>query len=325
MLAPPSLHPTHRSAHSPPPMVNSHESPRVVATSPLSTSLTWSPSTVVRPPPQPAATSLTPVASALTFHVTACRLVFGDDHSPRVVSVPQQPILPPAVLVLPVGEPIAHRTGSRAPAALALFASGGQFYECIQYRIPKAKSLRASPVAMGFGGLCAIHHMTTAETSNFAAVCSALLYKDNPLALSVLDPTTSNMPEHCQLQHDPWYKMTWDTLYSNELGLLCQGICSGKAPNSKRVAGTNTFFHIDYNNIPLHKRKEICHIMVVCEVRPDKDNPNCTRITIGGNCICYPGNVGTNTASLELLKLLLNSVLSQKVRALAPLIIRTST
>jgi hypothetical protein len=52
--------------------------------------------------------------------------------------------------------------------------------------------------------------------------------------------------------------------------------------------------------------------MVVCEVRPDKDDPNHTQITIGGNCICYPGNVGTNTASLKLLKLLLNSVLSQK-------------
>ncbi len=50
--------------------------------------------------------------------------------------------------------------------------------------------------------------------------------------------------------------------------------------------------------------------MVVCEVQPEKDDPNCTQITIGGNRICYPGNVGTNTASLELLKLLLNSVLS---------------
>ncbi len=41
---------------------------------------------------------------------------------------------------------------------------------------------------------------------NFAALCLALLHKDNPLALSVLDPTTGNMLEHCQLRHDPWYK-----------------------------------------------------------------------------------------------------------------------
>jgi hypothetical protein len=44
----------------------------------------------------------------------------------------------------------------------------------------------------------------------------------------------------------------------------------------------------------------------------EKDDPNCTRITIGGSRICYPGDVGTNTASLELVKLLLNSELSRK-------------
>ena len=52
--------------------------------------------------------------------------------------------------------------------------------------------------------------------------------------------------------------------------------------------------------------------MVVCEVHLEKDDPDRTRITIGGNRICYPGDVGTNTASLELVKLLLNSVLSRK-------------
>jgi hypothetical protein len=52
--------------------------------------------------------------------------------------------------------------------------------------------------------------------------------------------------------------------------------------------------------------------MVVCEVCPEKYDPNCTRITIGGNSICYPGDVGTNMASLEFVKLMLNSVLSRK-------------
>jgi hypothetical protein len=125
-LAPPSLRhcPTHRLAPSPP-RVNLRDSPRVVATSPPSTSLTWSPSTAERPPPQPAAISLTLSASAPTFHVTPCWLVFGDDHSPRVVSASQQPVLSPAAPVLPVQEPIAHCTRSQAPSALALFASGG--------------------------------------------------------------------------------------------------------------------------------------------------------------------------------------------------------
>jgi hypothetical protein len=198
VLAPPSLCPTHCPAPLPP-RVNLRESPRVVVTSPPSTGPTWSPSTAVRPPPQPAAISLTPAASAPTFHVTPCRLVFGDDHSPRVVSASQQPLLPSAAPVLPVREPIAHRTRSRAPAALALYASGGRLHECIQYRIPMAKSLGASSVSMGIAGLCAINHMTTAETSNFDALCFALLHEYNLLALSVLDPTTGNMLEHHQL------------------------------------------------------------------------------------------------------------------------------
>ncbi len=105
------------------------------------------------------------------------------------------------------------------------------------------------------------------------------------MAFSVLDPTTGKLLEHCQLRRDPRYKATWDTSYANELGQFCQGIVSGTTPESKRVPGTNTFFVINYHDIPAHKQMEIYHTMVVCEMRPDKENPDCTRITIGGNCI----------------------------------------
>ncbi len=134
----------------------------------------------------------------------------------------------------------------------------------------------------------------------------------DPSALSVLDPATGEFLEHRQLRRDPCYKAIWETSYANELDRLCQGIGSGSTPSSQRIAGTNTFFIINYQNIPLHKRKEICHTMVVCKVRPEKDDPDRTRITISGNRICFPGDVGTNTASLELVKLLLNSILSRK-------------
>jgi hypothetical protein len=73
------------------------------------------------------------------------------------------------------------------------------------------------------------------------------------------------------------------------------------------VVSTNTFFHIDYHDIlAINGRKSA----TVCEVRPEKDDPDITRITIGGNCICFSGDMGTNTASLELVKLLLDSILS---------------
>ena len=50
---------------------------------------------------------------------------------------------------------------------------------------------------------------------------------------------------------------------------------------------------------------------MVCKVRPEKSNPNSTCITIGGNRIAFPGDAGTPTASLELAKLIFNSVLSR--------------
>jgi hypothetical protein len=80
----------------------------------------------------------------------------------------------------------------------------------------------------------------------------------------------------------------------------------------KRVAGTNTFHLLTFADIPHHKRKEIIYTKVVCEIPEGKDDENCTRITVGGNLICYPGDSGTNTASLELIKLMLNSVISRK-------------
>jgi hypothetical protein len=198
-LAPLSLRPTHCPAPACP-RVNTHHSPRVVVPSPPSTSPMLAPSIAWSPPPQAAGISFTPAPSAPTFHVIPCCLVFGDEHSPspRVVSEPQQPLLPPAAPVLQLREPIAHRTRFCVPALLALFTSQEWYHECVRYRIPTDKSSRSPPVAMGFAGLCTMHHMMTAETTNFVALCSALLHKDSPLALSVLDPTISNMLEHCR-------------------------------------------------------------------------------------------------------------------------------
>ena len=51
---------------------------------------------------------------------------------------------------------------------------------------------------------------------------------------------------------------------------------------------------------------------MICLVCPEKTDTNCTCIIIVGDRICYPGNVGTNTASLYLVKLVLNSILSRK-------------
>ena len=96
------------------------------------------------------------------------------------------------------------------------------------------------------------------------------------------------------------------------MGRLCQGVGIGKNNPGKRVEGTNTFHAIKFENIPEDKVKEICYTSVVCEVKPGKKYPNRTRITICGTNVCYPGDIGTNTASLELFKLMIISVFSRE-------------
>jgi hypothetical protein len=131
------------------------------------------------------------------------------------------------------------------------------------------------------------------------------------MAFPVLDPETGTTLEHKQLWRHPKYKHIWDTLYADELGRLCQGVGKDKKdPTKQRVEGTNTFRPIQYQNIPPTRRHDITYTKVVCEVQPQKEDPNRTRITIGGNRICYPGDTGTRTGSLELVKLQVNSVLS---------------
>ena len=103
-----------------------------------------------------------------------------------------------------------------------------------------------------------------------------------------------------------------ETSFSNEMGILCQGV--GTSPNGKgkRIEVKNTFFAIKFENILKDRLNEICYTSVVCEVRPVGKDPNRTRIKICGKNVCYPGDVGTNTASLKLFKLMINSVLSRK-------------
>ena len=52
--------------------------------------------------------------------------------------------------------------------------------------------------------------------------------------------------------------------------------------------------------------------MVFCEVKPHKEDPNRTRITVAGSQIFYPGDVGTPVGSIDLVKLIINSVLSRR-------------
>ena len=132
------------------------------------------------------------------------------------------------------------------------------------------------------------------------------------LDMPVLDKTSGQSLQYRQLRTYPKFYQIWNTSYANKLGQICQGIGKGsKGPTQQRMEGTNTFELIKFTEIPQDRRHEICHFMVVCEVKPHKEDPNRTRITVSGSQICYPGDVGTPTGSLDLVKLIINSVLSR--------------
>ena len=97
-------------------------------------------------------------------------------------------------------------------------------------------------------------------------------------------------------------KITWTKSFANELGKLANGV------DNNRVKGTQTIKFIKPNKIP--KGKFATYGRIVVDFKPHKNEPNRTRLTVGGNLIHFEGSVRTPTADMITAKLLLNSVVS---------------
>ena len=87
------------------------------------------------------------------------------------------------------------------------------------------------------------------------------------------------------------------------MGRLAQGMPG-------RNSGTNTIYFINKAQIPTDKWKDVAYSRIVCNVRPQKEETNRTRLTFGGNNLSVDMDCGTPTADLLTVKLLLNSVIS---------------
>ena len=117
---------------------------------------------------------------------------------------------------------------------------------------------------------------------------------------AILDETTGKTLEYKQLRQMKKYKSVWEKSFTKELDQLAQGKCG--------FEGTDTIFFIRRKNIP--PKRKITYGRIVVDYRPQKENPNRTRLTVGGDRIDYPYEVATPTADLTTSKLLFNSVLS---------------
>ena len=121
---------------------------------------------------------------------------------------------------------------------------------------------------------------------------------------AVLNRDTGELMEMRHLLRNPKYSELWGKSYTKELGRLAQGI-----PGMK---GTDTIVFIKYEDIPLDRRRHVTYGKTVVSYRPEKDDPNRTRLTVGGNRIMYPGDVSTPTVEMMTVKMHLNSVISTK-------------
>ena len=106
-----------------------------------------------------------------------------------------------------------------------------------------------------------------------------------------------------QLMRHPKHKEIWNKSSANEFGRLAQGV-GGCA------AATNTIFFIRHDQVPLDRRKDVTYGSFTCDYRPNKAETHRTRLTVGGDRINYPEDVGTPMADITLVKVFFNSVIS---------------
>ncbi len=133
-------------------------------------------------------------------------------------------------------------------------------------------------------------------------------YEDNILfdhmANGVVHPITQEtITKYEKLTQDPIMQDTWTKAMCKELGRLAQGFDTTK--------GTDTVFFMTIDEIKrIPKDRTVTYARIVVDYRPQKEDPNRVRITVGGNLIDYPGELTTRTADLTTAKILWNSTLS---------------
>ena len=121
-------------------------------------------------------------------------------------------------------------------------------------------------------------------------------------ANAIIDRDIGHALEYRHLIKNPKYKQIWYHSMSNEIGRLTQG--------NSRIQETNTMFFITYNIIPQNRRKYVTYARIVVDYRPQKQEKERTRITVGRNIINYPNNVSAKIAEVTTVKILINSTIS---------------
>jgi hypothetical protein len=78
-----------------------------------------------------------------------------------------------------------------------------------------------------------------------------------------------------------------------------------------RVKGTDAIRFTRKEQVPLNRRKDVTCGSFSCDMKPNKEEKDCTRLsTAGGDRINFPDDIGTPTAGMTLFKCMVNSIIS---------------
>ena len=113
-----------------------------------------------------------------------------------------------------------------------------------------------------------------------------------------MNEETGEMQNYQKLLKQDSTREIWELDMCKELGTLSQGY-------KVIVKGTNTFFFMSHDEIrdtpPL---KKVTYARIVVDYRPQKADPNCVCLTVGGDILNASGDLSTTTADLKLSKIL---------------------
>ncbi len=131
---------------------------------------------------------------------------------------------------------------------------------------------------------------------------------DNPtekFANEVFDAESEKLLKYQKLITHPKYRKVWMHSSANKFRWLAQGV-------GGRIKGTNTIFFVHKHQVPQDRWKDVTSAKFLCEYKPNKADVHQTRLTGGGDKVHYPGDIGTPTADLTLVKMHIKSVFSTR-------------
>ena len=149
----------------------------------------------------------------------------------------------------------------------------------------------------------------TARYRSLATKCLTtreIMRKIPHLVCNVYNDETKRLESYQQLLKTPSMRPIWTKAMCKELGRLSQGY-------KDEVTGTNTISFMTRSEVRLiPPDKTVTYPRIVVDLRLQKPDPNRVRMTVGGNLLNVPGDLGTPVADMATIKILWNSVLSTR-------------